>query len=123
MGDRVVVRVPASTAHLALVRATAAALAWLADLPYDRITDLQIAIDEVCSRILATSETAPTQLEVTFLCEPNTVRLEARGDRRLREGASFLTDWSRMILEAVAEGIEVQSRDGIAVVSLAVSRG
>ncbi|HXF56746.1 MAG TPA: hypothetical protein VNO34_04085 [Actinomycetota bacterium] len=123
MADRVVVRVPASTAHLALVRATATALACLVDFPYDRITDLQIAIDEVCSRILATSETAPTQLEVTFLCDPDTLRLEVRGDRPLRQGASFLTDWSRTILEAVAEGVEVQSPDGIAVVSLAVSRG
>ena len=40
MADRVTIRIPANTAHVGLVRATASALAALRDFTYDRITDL-----------------------------------------------------------------------------------
>jgi serine/threonine-protein kinase RsbW len=123
MSDRVALRVPATTAHLALVRAAATALACLADFTYDRITDLHIALDEVCARVLATSEGAPGRLEVTFTVEENGIRFEVRGDRPVRAGAAFLTEWSRLILEALAAEVEVGSGDRGAAVSVAIRRG
>src|SRR5204862_4451904 len=42
--DTVVVRIPADTPHVALLRAAASALAARLDFPVDRITELQIAV-------------------------------------------------------------------------------
>src|SRR5215210_720131 len=56
MADSVIVRIPADTAHVALLRAAASALAARLDFPIDRITELQIVVDEVCSRLMAVTE-------------------------------------------------------------------
>jgi serine/threonine-protein kinase RsbW len=121
--EQVVVRVPATTRHVALIRATASSLAALADLSYDRITDLHIAIDEVCSRILATSHPKATRLEVRFTVEKDGILVHASGDSGLREGAEFLNAWSRAILEAITDGLEVGPSDGSSVVSFRVAVG
>src|SRR3989442_13393596 len=97
LADQIVIRVPATTPHIGLVRATASALAALLDFTYDRITDLHIAIDEVCSRIVATSDPAPNRLEVTFLVDPEGLSVSARGDAPLKPGAVLLNVWSETI--------------------------
>src|SRR5439155_2799875 len=86
LSDRVVIRIPASTKHVALVRATATSLPAMLDFTYDRITDLHIAIDEICSRIMATSAPPVRRLEVTFTVESTELRIEARGDAPARGG-------------------------------------
>lgn len=121
MSDRVVVRIPASTAHVALVRAAASAVAVALDFTYDRITDLHIALDEVSSRIMATSARSACLLE--FVLEPDGqgLRVLAGGDAPFREGTVFLTDWSRTILGAVADEIDVSLNGGRQSASFRVS--
>jgi serine/threonine-protein kinase RsbW len=123
MSDVIVVRIPASTAHVALVRAAASALAARLDFTYDRITDLHIAIDEVCSRILATSEPAPGRLEVTFDVSGDGLRVAARGDTPPKPGTQFLNRWSEMILESVTDELEVSEANGTSTARFAVGRG
>jgi len=120
VADVVKIRIPANTAHVGLVRATASALAALLDFTYDRITDLHIAIDEVCSRILATSEPPPSHLEVTFTIRDDGLEVTAHGDRPVKEGSEFLTSWSRAILESVTEGFEISQPDGTTLISFQV---
>jgi hypothetical protein len=101
----------------------ASALAALRNFTYDRITDLHIAIDEVASRILATSSPPPSHLEVTFVMEEEGIRVLAHGDRPLKEGTEFLTSWSRAILESVTEGFDIDQSDGAMLVSFHVAGG
>ncbi len=105
-----------------MVRAAASALAATLGFSYDRITDLHIAVDEVCSRIQATSAPKPTRLEVIFDVDDEGLLVSASGDAALRPGAVFLTEWSRAILAAVTDRIEVAGADDPAGATFAVSR-
>jgi serine/threonine-protein kinase RsbW len=118
--DEVVVRIPASTPHVGVVRAMASALAAHLNFTYDRITDLQIAIDEVCSRIMATAARRTTHLDVTFSIQDRTLTVTATGDQPLREGEDFLTTWSKAILDSVTDGVEIAQQDGISWISFQV---
>jgi serine/threonine-protein kinase RsbW len=121
--DRVSIRIPANSSHVGLVRATGSALAALLDFTYDRITDLHIAIDEVCSRIMATSVPAPSYLEVTFVIQEGRMEVIAKGDQPVAEGSEFLTSWSRAILESVTQGFDIQQSDGQSLISFQVAGG
>jgi anti-sigma regulatory factor (Ser/Thr protein kinase) len=123
LSDQVTVRIPASTGHVRVVRATASALGALVELTYDRITDLHIAIDEVWSRILATSGPRATRVEFSFRLEEGGLAVTARADAPMRPGATFLTGWSETILRSVTDDIRIDQVDGAALVLFRVSRG
>jgi serine/threonine-protein kinase RsbW len=123
LSERVVIKIPASTKHVALVRATATSLAALLDFTYDRITDLHIAIDEICSRIMATSAPRARRLEVTFTVEDDSLRIQACGDAPARSDVPFLTTWSRAILDSVTSGVEVTVPEKVACATFSVARG
>jgi hypothetical protein len=122
LGDQIVIRIPASTPHIGLVRIMASALAALLDLTYDRITDLHIAIDEVCSRIMATSDPHPDQLTATFRLDGSGLRVDVRGDAPLKPGAVVMNVWSETILRSVTDELEVGERDGVASMSFLVAK-
>jgi hypothetical protein len=119
----VTIRIPGNTRHVALVRATATTLAALLDFTYDRLTDLHIAIDEVCSRILATSSPRPARLEVTFTLQEGGLSVEASGDAPLKPGEEFLSPWSMAILESVTDQMWVEVTDGVAFTTFRIPRG
>jgi hypothetical protein len=98
----------------------ASALAAHLNFTYDRITDLQIAIDEVCSRIMATATPRATHLEVAFSIQEQTLMVTAAGDQPVREGEDFLTTWSKAILDSVTDGVEIAKQDGISRISFHV---
>ena len=123
MSDQVTVRIPASIAHVRLVRATATALASQLDFTYDRIMDLHIAIDEVSSRLLATSGPGASRLEFTFGLEDDGLRIDARSDADSRPGSVFLTAWSEAILNSVVDHIEIEDGQGPTAVLFRVARG
>ncbi len=117
-------RIPATTGHVGLARATATALAALLDFTYDRVTDLHIAIDETCGRVLATSDPAARKLEIAFEPEHGSLRISVRGDGTLKPGAQFLNPWSKVILESIVEDLDVQEAEGGSVsVSFRIRRG
>jgi anti-sigma regulatory factor (Ser/Thr protein kinase) len=121
MPETVTARTPADTPHVSLLRAVATALAARLDFPVDRIIELQIAVDEVCSRLMAVSQNS-THLELEFVIEDRGLVLHASVDGDRRDDREFLTEWSRVILEAIAEDIR-PSDDGQTAISLAVSKG
>ena len=121
MPESVTARIPADTQHVSLLRAIATALAARLDFPVDRIIELQIAVDEVCSRLMAVSLDA-TRLEIDFEVSDGGLTMEANTDGQRREDREFLTEWSRVILEAIAENISV-APDGRVGISLSVAKG
>jgi len=122
MPDIVTVRIPADTTHVGLLRAAASALAARVDFPVDRITELQIAVDEVCSRLMAVSE-APSSIRMQFGIEADkSIRISAEVDGPRREGRELLSEWSRVILEAIARDIAPDLSDGRTALSLRVAR-
>jgi hypothetical protein len=123
VSDQITVRIPASTPHVGLVRATASALAALLDFTYDQISDLHLAIDEVCGRILATSNPSPTRLEVTFRVEGDTLSVEACGDTPIKPGEEFFSNLSRAILAAVTQGMDLTEADGVVCASFRLVKG
>ena len=121
MPEIVSARIPADTSHVSLLRAIATALAARLDFPVDRIIELQIAVDEVCSRLMAVAKDF-TRIEVDFEIVDRGMVVRARVDGERRTDREFLTEWSRVILEAIAEDIE-PSKDGVIEISLAVAKG
>jgi serine/threonine-protein kinase RsbW len=122
MPDSVSVRIPADTPHIALLRAAASALSARLDFPVDRITELQIAVDEVCSRLMAVSQ-APTSIAMVFDVEHDrSIRLRAEVDGPRREDRDLLSEWSRVILEAIARDIAADLSDGRTALSLRVAK-
>jgi hypothetical protein len=121
MPEIVSARIPADTPHVSLLRAIATALAARLDFPVDRIIELQIAVDEVCSRLMAVAKDF-TSIEVDFEIVDKGIVLHASVDGERREDREFLTEWSRVILEAIAEDI-TPAADGEIKISLAVAKG
>jgi serine/threonine-protein kinase RsbW len=120
MPETVVARVPSDTPHVSVLRAVATALAARLDFPVDRIIELQIAVDEICSRLMAVTREC-TRLELEFEVTDRGLILRASIDGDRREDREFLTEWSRVILEAIAEDIE-PSGDGQVRISLSVAK-
>lgn len=121
--ETILLRIPASTPHIRVIRQAASALGALLDFTYDRIQDLHIAIDEVCSRIIATSDPPTARIEVTFEVESGDLRITARGDAPVKAGGQFLTKWSQAILRSVTDGLEIVDTDGAARVTFHLGRG
>jgi anti-sigma regulatory factor (Ser/Thr protein kinase) len=112
VSDHVEIRIPPATPYVGLVRALAGGLGARLDFTYDQIMDLHIAIDEVCSRLLATTE-APEALVLRFTVDDGQLSFEARADGNLRADREFLNPMSRMILEALVDRFDiVQDPDG-----------
>jgi len=121
MPEIVTARIPADTAHVSLLRAIATALAARLDFPVDRIIELQIAVDEVCSRLMAVSSDANV-LSMDFDVLDGGLAISAKADGTRRTDREFLTEWSRVILEAIAENISLAD-DGKVGISLSVAKG
>ena len=106
---------------MALLRAAASALAARQDFPIDRITELHIAVDETCSRLLAVSE-SPTRIEMRFVVREGSIGLVASVDGSRRDDRELLTEWSRVILEAIARDVAPSYNDGETSLALQVER-
>src|SRR5438132_8501709 len=121
MHDAVQVTIPADTSHVALLRAAGSALAARLDFPVDRITELQIAIDEVCGRLLAVAR-QPTTIRMEFRAMDDAIAIRSSADGPGREDRELLSDWSRVILEAIATDVAPDLSDGQTALSLQVAR-
>jgi anti-sigma regulatory factor (Ser/Thr protein kinase) len=111
MPGEVVVTIPADTQHVALVRAAATALAARMDFSFDRITDLHIAIDEICSRLMA-AVAEPEAIEVRLRKDEDRLSIAASAEGERRADRDLFTEWSRVILDAIAQRVDASAVDG-----------
>ena len=121
VSDTVTVRIPGDTPHVALLRAAASALAARLDFPIDRITELQIVVDEVCSRLMAVTE-GPTRITMELHPGEDGIGIVASVEGPRRSGRELLSEWSRVILEAIARDIRPDLADGTTSLSLSVAK-
>ncbi|MEO9329766.1 anti-sigma factor [Gordonia aurantiaca] len=78
-GTPTVLRVPASTDRLALVRAVVETALYIEDWPLDDVIDAKVAVDEICSQIIAAAAEGST-MQITLQMNDNGVAGEVRGE-------------------------------------------
>jgi serine/threonine-protein kinase RsbW len=104
-----------------LLRAAASALAARLDFTIDRIVEVQIAVDEACSRLIAVAE-SPTRIEMEFHVDDGAITLRGSVDGGRRDDRELLTEWSRVILEAIAEDVSPSFDGDVTTLALQVEK-
>ena len=120
--DTVSVKIPASPIYLQGVRLVAAGLAARLKFTLDDIEDLKIAVDEMSAYFTGANGRDGT-IEVTFTVQDD--RLEITGAGSFSPGEKVrteLTEFSRMILETVADSASLQQMDGTPTFNLVKSK-
>jgi serine/threonine-protein kinase RsbW len=93
---------PATPAFLRLARLTSADAGSRAGFDYEDIDDLRIAVSELCGLISG----APSgDITLRFQIEDGVVEVEGHAS----QGTLVENEFSRMIVDAVVEGLELQS--------------
>jgi serine/threonine-protein kinase RsbW len=110
--DRVSVTVPAAPEYIKVVRLIAAGLAARIHFTLEDIDDLKIAVDEL-SAYLTGTQGRSGRIEIHFDVDDDEIAITGIG--RLDPGEkvrSDLTDFSRMILDTVADEASLIQLDG-----------
>ncbi len=111
--DEVSIEIPASPVYVGVVRLVASGLASRLDFTWDDIEDLKIAVDELCSYLTGTRGRDGT-LEIRFTVLEKGI--EITGEARFAPGFTVkteLTDFSRQILDMVADSATLDRSDGL----------
>jgi len=94
---------PSATRYLHVIRLTIAGAAAEAGLTTEEIEDVKIAVDELCSLVMAVS-TEADQLELRFAADERGLTVEATGPP---EGELEIDDLGRAILDATVDKLEL----------------
>jgi serine/threonine-protein kinase RsbW len=119
-GDHVELRVPASSAYLAVLRTAAAGLAARLDFTLDDIEDLRIAVDEACALLLPVAAEG-AQLTCRFELEHAALHVSVSVPSTVPtppEPGSFA--WT--VLSALASDVEAVRGDGAITLKLRKGR-
>ena len=110
--DTIAVRVPASPQYLQVIRLIAAGLASRLGFTIDDIEDLKIAVDELTAYLTGRSGREGT-LEISFRVHGDRIEISGTGIfGSAIEIRTELSDFSRQILETVADSASLQHTDG-----------
>jgi serine/threonine-protein kinase RsbW len=121
--DTVSVRIPASPVYLSVVRLIASGLASRLQFTIDEIEDLKIAVDEL-SAYLTGAQGREGTLEIKFTVDDS--RIEIKGAGNFSPGEKVrteLTEFSRMILETVADAAALDLTNGVPTFNIVKSKG
>ena len=120
--DTVSVSIPATPAYIQVVRLIASGLASRLRFTIDEIEDLKIAVDELCA-YLTGSQGRDGTLELEFRIEGTLLEIRGTGNFAAGEKArTELTEFSRMILETVADAADLSQTDGTPTFTLVKSK-
>lgn len=120
--ERVTLTIPASPQYLQVVRLIAAGLASRLKFTLDEIEDLKIGVDELSAYFTGTQGRDGT-LEIAFAIGDDA--LEITGTGSFAPGDKIrtdLTDFSRMILETVADEATLVKTDGVPTFTISKKR-
>ena len=108
--DHVELRVPASSAYLAVLRTAAAGLAARLDFTLDDIEDLRIAVDEACALLLPLVE-GDGQLTCRFDLAPDLLQVAVSVPSASTEPPSH-DSFAWTVLTALAGEVDAAVNDG-----------
>jgi serine/threonine-protein kinase RsbW len=120
--DTITVRVPAQPQYVQIARLISAGLASRLGFTIDDIEDLKIAVDELAAYLTGVEGRTGT-LEFAF--DVHDDRIEIRGFGRFADGTRVrtdLTEFSRVILETVADEASLEQADGVPMFKLVKSK-
>jgi serine/threonine-protein kinase RsbW len=121
--DTVRVRIPASPVYLRVVRLVVADLASRLGFTIDEIEDLKIAVDELAAYMTGSQGREGT-LEIQFSVDEERIEISGKGHflpgSRVR---TELTDFSRTILETVADTASLEQQDGTPTFNVVKTKG
>ncbi|MEA2498905.1 MAG: serine/threonine-protein kinase RsbW [Actinomycetota bacterium] len=120
--DTISVSIPASPAYIQVVRLIASGLATRLKFTIDEIEDLKIAVDELCA-YLTGSQGREGTLELNFNLAEDSLEITGAGKFAPGQKArTELTEFSKMILETVADSASLDQQNGTPTFSLVKSK-
>jgi serine/threonine-protein kinase RsbW len=119
--DRVELRIPATSAYVAVLRTAAAGLAARLDFTVDDIEDLRIAVDEACAVLLPLAD-GDARLSARFYIEPDRLEVAMSVPSSATELPGRNT-FARTVLTALAGEVDADLADGQATITLGKQRG
>ena len=120
--ETISIKIPASPEYLQVVRLVAAGLASRLSFTLEDIEDLKIAVDELSAYITGAHGRSGT-LAVSFTLHGDRIQIRGIGEyTESYEVRTDLTEFSRMILETVADSAELSASDGMPAFSLVKSK-
>ncbi len=109
--DEVVLTFPATVDNVRLARLVTSGIATRAGFDYDTVEDLRIAVDELCS-VLVANAGGPQPLRLRF--NGGSRHMEVRGDIAYASSKEPIVDeLTRQILAAVVDRYDVTRADGV----------
>lgn len=120
--ETIALKIPASPVYLQVVRLVAAGLATRLKFTLDDIEDLKIAVDEMSAYFTGANGREGT-IEVRFTVHGDSLEIVGAGHFASGEKVrTDLTEFSRMILETVADSATLQQTDGTPTFNLVKSK-
>lgn len=120
--ETISIKIPASPEYLQVVRLVAAGLASRLSFTLEDIEDLKIAVDELSAYVTGAHGRSGT-LAVSFTLHGDRIQIRGVGEyTESYDVRTDLTDFSRMILETVAESAELSATNGIPTFSVVKSK-
>jgi serine/threonine-protein kinase RsbW len=114
--------IPATPSYLQVLRLVAAGLASRLAFTIDEIEDLKIGVDEL-SAYLTGAQGREGSMEIAFRIEGSSITITGSGKfapgDRIR---TSLTDFSKMILETVADSANLSQENGVPTFTLTKSK-
>ncbi len=114
--------IPATPSYLQVLRLVAAGLASRLSFTIDEIEDLKIGVDEL-SAYLTGAQGRQGAIEIAFRVEGSSITITGSG--RFAPGDRIrtdLSDFSKMILETVADSASLSQADGVPTFTLTKSK-
>ena len=119
--EQVTIRIPASPAYIGVVRLVAAGLATRLSFTIDEIEDLKIAVDELCAYLTGAHGREGT-LHIRFTLHDDHIEISGTGEVSPEQRArTELSEFSRMILDTVADSASLDRPNGVLIFSLTKS--
>jgi hypothetical protein len=110
--DVISIRIPASPEYVSVVRLVVAGIASRLRFTIEDIEDLKIGVDELSAYLTGTQGREGT-LEIRFTVHGDRIEIDGTGDLApTQKVRTELTEFSRMILDTVADKASLQQVDG-----------
>lgn len=120
MPDTVTLTIPADTAHVAMARSVAAAMAARADLPLDQLEDLRLAVDEALTQAIADAVPG-SEVACSFTVhDTGLVVVVSAASASGRPPSTGTFSW--IVLKALVDEVAADVQDGMLTLRLSLTR-